>query len=144
MREDALERLDTIGEFYTEFVKGRSFSCVCIYAYPTYLFAGISQLLDSDFTYHEARQFSQDDFNWSFTWDEIVIRDKESAGNALKKIVQQGEGDQDTGPDERSHCDVFVDLYKNNDENWTSKTYNVPTNPKTEHYKTNVFVYKVR
>lgn len=81
-------------------------------------------------------QFAPDDF---FGDSMTVVQDIDTALKAMKKIVDQGEGA--TGEFEESHYNVFLDLYKRRDE-WDC--FDVPTNPTTEGYRNDEYIYRVR
>jgi len=98
---------------------------------------GLKQLTDSDFAHNADKQFSGFDF---FDDQMVVITDQASALNALKTIIEQGEGNI-TVPD--SHYAVFVKLYLNR-EAWAH--FKVKKNPKTKDYKGQSdkdFIYKL-
>jgi Ferritin-like len=128
----------SIGQFYNELEQGKllwsSESSL-----PTYsiLLTGVKALPDRAFAHNADKQFSGMDF---YDDQMVVITDQASALNALKTIIEQGEGDAAV---EDSHYTIFVRLYSNR-KAW--KHYEVLKNPTTQGYKgrsTNDFVYKV-
>ena len=80
-------------------------------------------------------QFGPDDF---FGSDMVIIRDLDTALQAMTTIVDQGEGA--VGVDD-SHYKVFLDLFEKRDS-WDY--FPVFRNPKTSDYDNNEYLYRVR
>ena len=67
----------------------------------------------------------------------VIVHDLAGAQAALTTIVDQGEGAIGV---EDSHYKVFLDLYEKRD---TWDCFPVATNPKTEDYKSDEYLYHV-
>ncbi|KAM6493634.1 Ferritin-like domain containing protein [Amanita muscaria] len=91
-------------------------------------------LEDQQFTNNLNNQFVGQDF---FGDQLFAITDKSTALKALATIIEQGEGNLSV---EDSHYEVFSKLYSGPAPN----VYKAPVNPKTEDYKLNPYVYRVR
>ena len=77
-------------------------------------------------------------FGNDFFGDQLfAITDQATALQALRTIIEQGEGNLSVSD---SHYDVFSQLYSEPDS-W--EVYNVPNNPKTAGYKNEDYIYKV-
>ena len=86
-------------------------------------------------SHNRKMQFGPDDF---FGDAMVIVRDNDTAQTAMTTIVDQGEGAVGVND---AHYNVFLDLYEKRD---TWDTFPVPKNPKTEDYKNNEFLYRVR
>ncbi|KAG1743635.1 ferritin-like-domain-containing protein [Suillus paluster] len=112
----ALETYKSIGEFYTKLEDMIKKSA----RYVTFK--------------NKNLQFSPKEF---FADKMIEVTDQESAHNALKIIIDQGEGSVGV---EDAHYQMFLDLYKRRTE-W--ECHAVPNSPKAEMYKENKLVYEL-
>ena len=95
---------------------------------------GVRGLPDKTFANNGDKQFLGNNF---FGDQLFAITDQATALQALRTIIEQGEGNLSVTD---SHYDVFSQLYSQ-PTSW--EVYQVPDNPKTVDYMEKEYIYKV-
>jgi len=98
------------------------------------LITGVRGLPDEKFANNSEKQFTGNDF---FGDQLFAITDQSTALQALRTIIEQGEGNLRI---DDSHYDVFSKLYSA-PESW--EVHHVPNNPKTAGYWRKPYIYRL-